>query len=239
MALDMNRIRDKQAQTARKGGRWFKMQDGGVKNVIRVFKFSHKVTKEDVTARYFPKDMVGKSSDELDRPVIRHYGIADNPKIPVVSTPEIMKRYNELSNEDPEAARSIRPTTCYFLNILDINDIESGVRLYGAPPTVYNKVLGFITNQEYDEDEIFGVKGRDIVITLDKTKKGTDMYEVGLRKEGKSEKLPSDIQDSVKDLYNSKFLSLVGGTTETVSEPKEEKPKKKGKKEEADDDLDF
>ncbi len=206
MALDINRIRQRQAETSRREGSFYKPKEG--KNIIRIFKFSHKVTAEDVRAGYFAKTQLGKIVEELDRPVVRHFNV--NPKGgPVISNDRLMDLYHRTKKSDPEKAKSIGPSTSYFINVLDVNNEKNGVVLYGCPTSVYNKILAFM-DPEVQGEEVLGASGRDFVLIYDKAKQGTEKYTVNLRKEGLSEELPESVTKGVLDLYTEAAFSQMG-----------------------------
>lgn len=225
MALDLNRIKQRQAETSRKNsGAFFKPKEG--KNIIRIFKFPHEVTKEDVRMGYFSKDKLGEEVEELDRPVVRHFNVTAKGN-PVISNERIMEMYNEMKRKNKEKAKEIAPQTAYFLNVLDINDAKNGVVLYAAPSSVYNKILSIVTDPDYGES-ILGETGRDVVIMYDKNKQGSDKYQVLPRKEGLSEDLPESVLKGVLDLYSEEAFSQMGDQEDGGSAP--------AKKEEADED---
>lgn len=209
MALNLDRIREKQAALQRKSGNIWKPTDGAeVKNLIRIFKFTHKVTKEEVAKNLFSKKDLGNTVEEFDRMAIRHFGMrADNR--PVLSNKALMQKYNELKSSDKKASDTMRPTKTYFMNIVDTNDIEGGMKIWGCPSTAFDLIIGTILDPDYGED-VLGCKGRDFVIKLDKTKVPALMYQVSLRKEGKSSVLPSDLQKNVIDLYSPDALAYMG-----------------------------
>ena len=112
MALNISKIREKQLETSKSSGNFFKCAAG--KNLIRIFKFSHEVTKDDVARGYFKKEDVGEEVEELDRPVTLHYNYSAESKKPVVSNRKIMGEYRALAKSTDEAelkrAEEIKPS---------------------------------------------------------------------------------------------------------------------------------
>ena len=245
MPIDLNRIRERQLETKRREGGFFKCKEG--KNIIRVFKFSHKVVDADVKAGYFLKGQLGKVMEEVDRPVKRQFNIEDKP---IISNERTLKLYKDMLARDPKKAQDIRPNTSYYLNVVDINNEKDGVILYASPASVYNRIVAALDPDVHGED-ILGSKGRDFVILFDKSKQGSDMYSTDLRKEGMSEELPDSLDKSVKDLYSPEAYAMMGkvetenpieeddnGKKETQKEAQEEQPiRKPSQVEEADPDL--
>ena len=80
MAIDIERERRKQAAVKRRSGFSWKPQTG--ENIVRVFMFSHKVTKEDVAAGLFPKDLLGEKAHDWDRDLQVEYRGKDNKEEP-------------------------------------------------------------------------------------------------------------------------------------------------------------
>lgn len=235
MALDINKIRDKQAETSKSAGNFFKCSDG--KNLIRIFKFSHEVTKDDVARGYFKKEQIGEEVEELDRPITLHYNYSAESKKPIVSNRKIMSEYKTLAKssdeEDLKRAEEIKPSKKYYLNIVDINDVDGGVKVWGAPKSVYNAILEVLMDPEYGgEDAIFGVKGLDFgVVYNKKANSPSEMYKVIPRAGGKSEKLSKDLEEQVIDLYDPKNLGMFG--TVIPDEPAAEQEEDDGADEDA------
>lgn len=213
MALDMKKLREKQLETSKAGGNYYKPKAG--KNNIRVFKFPHMVTKEDVAMGLFNKDKLGKITEELDRPITLHYGWSAEDKKPVISNGAIMAEYARLkaSEEDADQQRAvdIRPSKRYGLNIVDMDAQEAGIKLWAAPKSVYNGILEVLLDTEYGgEQEFVGCKGRDFVVTFNPESDPMNMYRVLPRAESNSEELPSEVAKRVIDLYAPSALALFG-----------------------------
>ena len=207
MALNMDRIKQKQQAMKREGSSYWRPEDGG-KNQIRVFKFGHKVTKEEAEAGLFSAKEVGKITEDIDRVVTRQYGLHPE-NIPMVSTERSLDLYAEIKKKDAELAKQIRPSKAYFLNIVDTLDPQKKVVLYGAPKTVFNDIIKYITDPEYGE-EVLGCNGDDFIIEYNSKAPPTEMYSTRLRKSGTSEKLPSGLEKQVVDLYSSEAEAVFG-----------------------------
>lgn len=211
--LNMNKYLKQKEDLAKSNNTTSWRPTAGTENVIRVFLFEHKITKEDVGLKLYNKDEIGTTQKELSRMGMFHYNLNSNPKIPTHTNPEIQKLYQEVSKrKDPkskEIAEKIKPSRKYFLNVVDLNDIDSGVKIYAAPKTIYDAILGYLVDEDYGED-CFGCKGRDFKITYDNKAKGADMYSIVMRPEGKSKELPSDLEKQVSDLYDPKIFSYFG-----------------------------
>lgn len=218
--LNLNKIRNRQAETAKSSGNWWKPDEG--KNLVRIFKFSHKVTPDDVVRRYFKKDEQGKTLEELDRPVTIHYNV-DGQDRPVISCKSVMMKYAELkdssSEEDQEKAKDMRPSRKYYVNILDLDDVDSGMQIWGMPKSVYNKILTILMEPEYGgEDELFGPQGTDFMVTYTAKASPGEMYSVLPRPKG-SEKLDKGLAAQAHDLYAMPLSAF--GTVLEEDEPAE------------------
>ena len=231
MALNAERIRRQQAEIKQGGGNYWKPKEG--RNVIRVLKFSHTVTKEDVKAGYFSRDELGKSVEELCRPVTRQFGIA---KGPVISTPETLARFEKLNRTEPEAAKKIAPRQAYFMNIVDIDGKSMKVLPFGAAASIYDKIVGYYIDPDFGE-EIFGAEGRDFVITYDPKESPQKMYKVILRDESKCTALPSSIEKEAIDFYSDEGYDLITGKSKAAAVDAEDEDVEDDEEEEDEDDL--
>jgi len=248
MGLNISKLRDKQMETSKSSGNFFRCSNG--KNLIRIFKFKHEVTKADVAAGYFKKEDIGEEVEELDRPISLHYNYSADSKRPVVSNRRVMREYQALAKSSDEGelkrAEDIRPSKKYFLNVVDVNDVDGGVKVYGATKGVYNAILEVLMDPEYGgENKLFGCNGLDFGIVYNKQAASPgEMYKVIPRAGGNSEKLSSDLAKQVVDLYDPENLSIFGqvvadeGPVAEAEEEEDEKPAKassNGKKDDVDD----
>jgi hypothetical protein len=250
MALNLKKLQDKQLETSKSSGNFFRCSNG--KNLIRIFKFKHEVTKADVAAGYFKKEDIGEEIEELDRPITLHYNYSAESKKPVVSNRRVMKEYQELAKSGEESdlkrAEEIKPSKKYFLNVVDINDIEGGVKVFGATKGVYNAILEILMDPEYGgENKLFGCAGLDFGIIYNKQAASPgDMYKTIPRAGGNSEKLSKELESQVVDLYDPKNLSMFGlvvadnpeGMEEVEDEAAEETPKASSNGKKKDDEVD-
>lgn len=241
MSLNLDRIRQRQKETAtRGGGAYLKCQEG--KNTIRVFTFNHKVTKEDMTAGYFPKDKIGKVVTELDRPVTRFFEGKGRPILSAGKDDPRMDAYNKAmakagsDRSKQEEARKLAPRTSYFLNVVNTSSQEPKMLEYAAPKTVYCAILDYVLDPEYGE-EILGCEGRDFVIMFDKNKKGSDMYQVKLRDADKCEELLDSLESQVKDYYDPEVLETLGDSPDAVRDMEDDTADKEVDDETDDKDL--
>jgi len=255
MGLDLEALKKKQLNLKRgkNNGNTWRPEKGEQGNCIRVFKFTHKITKEDVTLGLFPKDKIGKTIEEFDRPFTRHFGMTEN-NAPVFSTKELMTKYNQLAKSkdksDQKLAKVIRPDTRFVLNIVDTNKPEDGMKLWLSPKTFRTELGDYLIDDEYGES-ILGVSGRDFKVVFDPDADPKNMYKIKLRDAGKSRKLSSKFNEAIIDLYSPEVyasfaLEYEGDGEIAVPETPEKETKKeddeneveKPKKKEKDDDDD-
>ena len=243
MPLDLGTIKRRHEETTKGGGDGKRWSPSKGKNIIRVFKFSHKVTTDDVKARLYAKKKKGKSVEEIDRPFTLHFNVSSNG-VPVLSTPEIMKKYKRLVDskhqQDQKAARAIQPQTKYAVNLVDINSSEKAMQYWLMPRTVYNAILGTVLDEDYGE-KVLGIKGRDFVIIYDPDQKGSDMYQTRVRDKDKSKKLSASSEKEVLDFYGDGesvlgFAEADGGGAD--DEDEKEKDEEQDEEEDDDDDDD-
>lgn len=246
--LDLNRIKERQAQTRQSSGKRWQPKDGV--NRIRVFTFEHKVTSEDVEAGHFRKDKKGKVVTEVDRPLTIHFNLGADGR-PVLSTPEIMKKWKALSRSksasDQKVAKNIQPQTKFALNVVDTDEKDAEMRHWMCPKTVYNDILATIADSDYGES-VLGAKGRDFVVTFNPKAEGSDKYSTKVRDADKCRKLPSDLQEAALDFYSEEGLAELGfveaadsGDSEDEAEESEEDADEKDEadeKEESEDEDD-
>lgn len=226
MGLDLGKIRRRQEEARSKGtggGGFWKPKEG--RNLVRIFTFKHEVTKNDVSEGLFPQDALGKTVDELDRPVTLHFNV-DEKKSPVISVGRnapVMALYHKLrgskDKDDLKRAQEIRPVQRHVLNVVDIQAEEQKMVVWTCPKTVYSTIAGYVTDPDYGAS-VLGAKGRDFVITFDPKAEGADMYDVKIRPEGKSEEVSKEVAKCVMDLYDAASLSTVGRLDVTVDVPK-------------------
>jgi hypothetical protein len=211
MALDVERIKKRQGETQAGSGERLKFVKGV--NRIRVFKFTHKVTKEDVAAGHWDRDKLGKTVEEVDRPVTVHHGVHAQNR-PVLSNQTIMARWQKLqassSEQDQKQAESIKPQLKYAVNVVNTSEKPSKMRYPMFPKKLYNAVLGFLMNKDYGE-EILGHKGRDVVIDYNPDLNGSEKYvSISIRDKDKCQVLPSKLDREVADFYSPSGFAKLG-----------------------------
>lgn len=261
MGLNSAREKERQAKLAsRKDSKTWKPEDGP--NVIRVLKFKHKVTKEDVLLKLYSKPELGTVQEEWCFPFTVQYGLlSENRKVPVASTDDSIALWKQLNKstdvEDQKAAEKIRPNTKYAINIVDIDDPQGGVQTYLAAKTVREFIGKYVVDPDFGE-AILGVKGRDLKIEYNsKAQSAKEFYSLILMDKVKSRALNSKVETLVKDFFdpevNADFTGRVEGI-EDLSAPngessvgkedlegKEEAPsnkaEKNGKKKEENEDI--
>lgn len=235
MALDLGKIKKRQKETEAKsrGGFW-KPEEG--KNTIRVFPFTHKVTKEDVKAGLFDKDKVGKTVTELDRPVVRFFPGGGAPvHASDADVAAWRKKMDKASKSEQAKLRKEGPQQHWMLNIVDTGSDEQKVVEYAANKTVYNAVLAVVLDEEDGGEDVLGPKGRDFIITYDPNKEGAAKYSVSLRDEKKSEKLPETLEEQVKDFYDSSIFEALGSGEAAEEEEEDEEDEDESEEEESED----
>lgn len=245
MGLNLEKLRNRQLETSKSSGKFFK-PESGKKAIVRIFKFKHKVTSEDVKQGFFTKDEIDDIAEELDRPVTLQYNFLPDNKKPVITNQRSRAEYERLSrsteDEDLERAAKIKPSKKYFVNVVDIDHIDNGMMVWSMPKSVYNALLEILMEKEYGgEDKVIGSKGRDFVLKFDKTKPASEMYKLTPRESGYSEKLSKSLEEQTIDLYDPRNISLFGAVLEAEVVEKDEddddgeKPKKKREEDDEDD----
>lgn len=205
MPLNASREREKQASLKSGGtdrGKFWKPENGDG-NRIRVMPFDHKVTKEDVAKKLYPKEDLGKTITEWVFPYKVHFGlIAENRKIPVLSTPEIMEAYIELLAQDEAAAKEVKPQNKFAMNIVDMNHPENGVQIWHAGKMVREEIGKYVVDEEYGES-VLGIKGVDWKIIYNANAKSPkDYYQIIIQPEKSSKVMKPAIEETVLDLFD-------------------------------------
>lgn len=216
------------------GGGFYRLVDG--RNILRIFTFNHTVTKADFKKGLYKKSddiEVGEDYDEIERAVPRHFtdeGIIN-------CTPgdcEHCDKANDLKDskdkDDQKLYKQIRATIGYYVNVVNVEDEESGMQVCPFPPSVFNEILTYIMDPEYGE-EILGCKGRDFIIDRDSKASPANMYKIKLREAKRCEKLDEDLADDVTDLFDFGPLEP-GFDSNSSDDEKKEKKKEKGEDEE-------
>jgi hypothetical protein len=205
MAIDLNRYKRKKEEAVRGngGGKFWRPPDKK-KTPVRIFLFKHKITQADFDlGRYSEVDdkKVGQTTEELDCPTSVHFQAQGKP-----STCEAMLSGMGCSLCDEAATmgddgKRLSAKNQHVMNIVDMSTGKTVMQEWAAPNSTYEKILGFVLDEEYDN--LFGCNGRDFVIDFDKDRTPANMYQVRLRDEGKCKKLPKSVEAAVKDLMSS------------------------------------
>lgn len=203
MPLDLNRERERMAKVG--GGGSFKDKFWRPKpgeNRIRILKFSHKVTKEDIEGRLFGKESLGKEVTDWCYPFQIHFGLVpENRNIPVRSTQEILDKLAEL-DVPKEVMLKIRPNNRFALNIIDLNDVEKGVQVAIIGTSIWRDVVKYLVDADYGES-VLGAKGLDWKITYNKDVKDPKlMYETMIQPEKSSRPMNPKVEKMTLDLYD-------------------------------------
>lgn len=206
MALNTARLTRSKEEARGGGGSSFKLKEG--RNKLRFFKFSHKVTQHDfdvglVHARDGSK--VGQVEEFLDYMTVVHF--VERQAVPCLrkDCPQCAKAEEyagATTAADKEIYRNLRAVKQFYINCLDMEDAEGEMKLVQMPPSVFQEILGTITDPDFGE-KVLGHKGRDFSITKN-TAKGTapkDMYKVKLLDADKSEKLDAAFDKDTRDLF--------------------------------------
>jgi len=240
MALDINRIRQKQKETeARDRGAFFKPQEG--RNVIRIFTFEHKVTKADVTAGLYTKDKLNTVVTEIDRPVSRFFRSGSKPVHFLSKEDALYKEYETAKRkygDKDQKVRQMGPSTHYVMNVIDVMDVKSGMKEFAAPRSVYNKILDTIGDPDFGES-VLGIKGQDFIITYTEKNQGTEKYSVKIRPKDKCEVLPKSVLEGVIDFYSeAAYLNLADLPGSSPAPSKADDADDEEEEDEDEDDLD-
>jgi len=153
------------------------------------------------------------------------------------------------SENKQKLATRIRPTTKYYVNILDRDRTSEGIKVYGFSNKMMRTLKGYLEDEDYG-DITDPEEGRDIIITREGTSFTNTSYDLRVR--AKSSPLDYDgwedeihnLEEEIVKEVDKDFLEkqvkglkkLISGKSEEDEE--EDKPKKKRREEEEDDDKD-
>lgn len=212
MALNIGRMKEKQSPQA--GGGFdkesvFRFQPG--KNHIRIFKFRHVVNDRDFSVKNYTRGSgftpkVGEVVEEICRPYWVHLMKGTQPVNCFMSRNlcERCREAQEMDKTDPKAAKMLRASKRFNMNVVNMDDIKGGMKILSASPMVYDGIMAEFLSKLEDgatEDEIFGANGRDFVVTYNKNSVSVNQtYVVSMRDKDKSIKLDNTLQYKVKDL---------------------------------------
>lgn len=244
MALNKRRL-DRSQRTSKGGGggQFWRPDDG--RNIVRLFTFSHEVTKADFKKGiYRESDQVdvGDTYDELERCVWRHF--VDDGVVNCLGKgkceycDEAKALMDSKSKSDQKAGKQLSGRKAFYVNLVDMNDVDTGMQMGALPSTVFNAILQHVLDPEFGEG-ILGSDGRDFIIDRDKDKPPSEMYNVRLRDESKSKSLAKKLADDTTDLFDCDLLEPgVGGSGSSDKSDDDEDEKPKSRKSKKDDDED-
>ncbi len=140
--LNKDKAAKREAELERGNSRYWKPKAG--KNTIRVMP----PWREDV--------------DEIGFEVGLHYGIGPDESFfpcPRLSRHKkkcflctMEQKLKDSSDDDDKAeAKQLRPTRRFLLNIVDMNDLESGVQVWQAGVRVYKDILSYISDSDFGD----------------------------------------------------------------------------------------
>jgi hypothetical protein len=212
MPIDKERMKRKKEGMQQKGG-------GGVlrakpgKNVWRIFLFEHEVTKQeskDESSPFYGME-VGTITTEIDREAAKHFWPDGHGNCSggrdCAACADAKALMNSKHKSDHRAGKMQLPRRMHHLNVVDMNDIESGIQLASLPRTAFEPILDHLLDDEDGGESAFGVNGTDFIITREPSKQPSEQYSVKVRDRGRSAKLPRELLDGVKDLYGLEELS--------------------------------
>jgi len=243
MALNKKRLeRSKNRSKGGGGGSFHRLQDG--RNLVRIFSFPHEVTEDDFAKGiYKSSDVdVGDQFDEIEREVASHF--TDEGSLNCIGSgcehcEEAKKLSGSKSKSDQKLGRQLSARRRFYVNLVDVDDVASGVQLSALPSSVFNAVLNYVMDPDFGE-EILGADGRDFIIDRDSKESPDKMYSVRLRDEKKCEDLDAGLQDDVTDLFTCKALepgwssnSDLNTAAEETDDSKVEKTRKQKKAKDA------
>jgi len=228
MGLNVDRYRHKQERlNTPRGGRFYKMQNGVTH--LRLFTFDHKVTKGDYDRGNYNKNVpalapkIGSKETELDREVWLHFREGEGPiNCPRDSSCVHCQQSNQLrssnSKADQQVGKKMSARLQHYINAFVEGADPADLVIATLPSSVFAEILGYVANPEYDPDELFGLEGRDFIITRDSNKTPDKMYQVQLRDAKRSAKLPKALLENIVDLYDMTELNA-GWSSSGAEEP--------------------
>lgn len=226
MALNKRRLARSQQSTRGGGGDFMRLKDG--KNTVRIFSFPHTVTKNDFTRGiYKEKDEieVGDKFDEIEREVPRHFtedGVVNCPGANCRWCVEAAELLASPDKADQKAGKKLQASRHFYVNAVDVDNVEAGMQIGQFPSSVFNAILTYITDPEYGES-ILGCKGRDFIIDRDSNESPQNMYKTRIRDKERCEELDEDLQSQVRDMFTMKVLEPGWSSEESLNSMGDEK----------------
>jgi len=229
MGLNMKRLdRSKQAVNSGSGGGFMRLQNK--RNILRIFTFPHKVTKNDFTRGFYSKTdkiKLGEEFDELERAVPRHFtdeGIVNCVVTDCDHCKTAAKLLGSSNKNDQKLGKRLKANTAFYVNVMDLENKDAGLQICALPPIVFNEILTYVLDPEYGEG-ILGGEGRDFLIDRDTSKPPAKMYNVKLRDEKRCKPIDEEGLEPA-DLFEVPALepgwSVVDGLDESEKPDKDE-----------------
>ena len=221
MPLKLNRARyaekEARAKAAQSGGGSIrKLSDG--RTYLRLFPFEHEVTQADFDNMcYGPEDnaTVGEVRLELEREIRVHFqpqGGAVNcslqPDCPYCArSREFMQ---SASQADQQTGKRMGARTTYYFNAVATQEngksVEPQMSVFSVPYAVFSEIMGYLSDVDYEDDELLGARARDFIIDRDSKATPDKMYAGRLRKEGAGDEIPEEIANQTRDLMEMEML---------------------------------
>jgi len=192
-------------------------------NVVRLYTFQHTVTDGDLKlGRYFPAESpVGTSETELYILYYTHFNSVDGSKgktcgkIRTVDGRVLgncptcdarQKLYASPLPEDQKLAQNFKTTTRFVVNVVDLgNPADLKMKLWEMPASVMEKLVTFMKSSMFEGTELFGPKGLDFWVTLNKNSSPASMYSAFFGTPDSSSDLTgAKVQGTPKDIMSSK-----------------------------------
>jgi hypothetical protein len=250
MALNKKRIARSQQSTKGGSGDFLKLRDG--KNTWRILTFPHVVSKADFTRGiYKVKDdvNVGDEFDEIEREVPRHFteeGVVNCIGANCPWCAEAAELLASSKESDKKAGKQLNASHAFYMNVVDMEDIEKGVQIGQMPPSVFNAILNYVSDPEYG-DSVLGCKGRDFIIERDSNESPAKMYKVRIRDKDRCEDIDETLQDQVRDMFKMNALEPGWSSVESLNkaekvdggETSKEKVNRRREEAPADDEKDL
>lgn len=219
MALNTRRMERSKNLAGSSGGAFLKLKNG--KNTIRVFSFAHEAVEADFTRGLYKKSdgiKVGEEFDEVERVCWQHFseeGVDNCPRINCDTCASSDEYMASKDKSDQKLGKDMRASKRFYVNVVNLDEIDKGVQICPLPASVFNVILEYIMDPEYGED-VLGCKGRDFMIQRDTSLEPSKMYMVKLRDANRCEELDEDLQSKAIDLFQ--MTSLDAGYAPEASE---------------------
>lgn len=238
MALNMRRQERSGKGASGEGSSNFLQLENLKKYNFRFFSFTHNVQQEDFDRGLYRKGeaKIGQDDEVLDRCVWVHFtegGVSNCAGRECDICDEAKSLKNSKNKTDQKAGKDISARARYYLNVVDMDNIEAGMQIVSLPSSAFKVVNDHILDPEYGE-ACLGCEGRDFIIKKDTNQEPTRMYSVKIRDAKNCVALDEELQESVTDLFKHDMLeagwSSGGGNSS--------KPSSKSSKKDEDDDED-